>query len=259
MTMYYYRYMDSRCVTNQKALLESGTLGSKGHVQVILPHLTESYASQKDPNDAEGDIPYCTLKSFPSMIEHCIQWSRDKFESLLKIKPSLVEKFFTKNADNIDIVLANLKSSSDDSYFVEDAHKVAKMLTHYCFTLDDCVVLARSKFEKYFAHKAKDILYAYPLDHLMSDNSPFWKLPKRPPSPIVFDFDEPMHAAFVRSLARLYADLYAVEAWKEKLDEPGYLKSVLDANKDKIPVWKPRKKHIETDETKKKSELGLSK
>ncbi|XP_015766357.1 PREDICTED: ubiquitin-like modifier-activating enzyme 6 [Acropora digitifera] len=40
------RYMDSRCVSTQRALLESGTMGPKGHVQVIVPHLTESYASQ---------------------------------------------------------------------------------------------------------------------------------------------------------------------------------------------------------------------
>eukprot|EP00105_Crassostrea_gigas_P046163 XP_019930311.1 PREDICTED: ubiquitin-like modifier-activating enzyme 6 [Crassostrea gigas] len=50
------RYVDSRCVTNQRALLESGTLGTKGHVQVIIPHLTESYSSQSDP--------YCTLSHF---------------------------------------------------------------------------------------------------------------------------------------------------------------------------------------------------
>ena len=36
----------SRCVTNQRALLESGTMGAKGHVQVIVPHLTESYGNQ---------------------------------------------------------------------------------------------------------------------------------------------------------------------------------------------------------------------
>jgi len=36
----------SRCVTNQKPLLESGTMGAKGHVQVIVPHLTESYSTQ---------------------------------------------------------------------------------------------------------------------------------------------------------------------------------------------------------------------
>ena len=38
-------YVDSRCVTAMTPLLESGTLGPKGHVQVILPHLTESYSS----------------------------------------------------------------------------------------------------------------------------------------------------------------------------------------------------------------------
>jgi ubiquitin-activating enzyme E1-like protein 2 len=71
----------SRCVTNQRSLLESGTMGAKGHVQVIVPHLTESYASQQDPPDQ--DVPYCTLKSFPANIEHTIQWARDKVCHLL--------------------------------------------------------------------------------------------------------------------------------------------------------------------------------
>ena len=31
---------------------------------------------QRDPPDE--DVPYCTLKSFPAQIEHCIQWARDK-------------------------------------------------------------------------------------------------------------------------------------------------------------------------------------
>jgi len=36
----------SRCVSNQCPLIDSGTMGPKGHVQVIVPHLTESYTSQ---------------------------------------------------------------------------------------------------------------------------------------------------------------------------------------------------------------------
>jgi len=50
-----------RCVSAKIPLLESGTLGPKGHVQVILPYLTESYGSQADPVE-EGEIPHCTLK-----------------------------------------------------------------------------------------------------------------------------------------------------------------------------------------------------
>ena len=72
----FYFLLSSRCVTNQKPLLESGTMGAKGHVQVIVPHMTESYTSQQDPVD--HDVPYCTLKSFPAQIEHTIQWARDK-------------------------------------------------------------------------------------------------------------------------------------------------------------------------------------
>ena len=48
------RYVDSRCVENKVPLLESGTLSSKGHVQVIIPYKTETYGSMQDPNDTTG-------------------------------------------------------------------------------------------------------------------------------------------------------------------------------------------------------------
>jgi molybdopterin/thiamine biosynthesis adenylyltransferase len=43
------QYMDKRCVSNKVPLFESGTLGPKGHVQVIVPYKTENYGSQADP------------------------------------------------------------------------------------------------------------------------------------------------------------------------------------------------------------------
>lgn len=39
-------YMDQRCVDTARPLLESGTTGAKGHTQIVVPHLTESYGSQ---------------------------------------------------------------------------------------------------------------------------------------------------------------------------------------------------------------------
>lgn len=35
----------SRCVSNKKPLLDSGTMGTKGHTEIIVPNLTESYNS----------------------------------------------------------------------------------------------------------------------------------------------------------------------------------------------------------------------
>lgn len=40
-------YMDRRCVYYRKPLLESGTLGTKGNVQVVIPFVTESYSSSQ--------------------------------------------------------------------------------------------------------------------------------------------------------------------------------------------------------------------
>lgn len=64
-------YVDRRCVFYRKPLLESGTLGTKGNVQVVIPFLTESYSSSQDP--PEKTIPICTLKNFPNAIEHTLQ------------------------------------------------------------------------------------------------------------------------------------------------------------------------------------------
>lgn len=80
-------YIDSRCVENSKPLVESGTLGPKGHVQVIIPFQTESYGSKRDPEE-DNEIPYCTLKMFPEETLHCLEWARDKFEKMFFTKPS---------------------------------------------------------------------------------------------------------------------------------------------------------------------------
>ena len=65
--------MDQRCVFYVKPLLESGTFGTKGNVQVIVPHITESYSSSQDP--PEKETPVCTVKNFPNAIAHTIEVS----------------------------------------------------------------------------------------------------------------------------------------------------------------------------------------
>lgn len=59
-------------------MIDSGTLGPKGHVQVVIPFYSESYASGKDPEDSK-EIPHCTLKMFPEETLHCVEWAKDLF------------------------------------------------------------------------------------------------------------------------------------------------------------------------------------
>lgn len=88
-------YIDQRCVTAKTPLLESGTLGPKGHVQVILPYKTESYGSMADPED-NTEIPHCTLKMFPEETLHCVEWARDKFGKMFTQMPTSAIKIVDK-------------------------------------------------------------------------------------------------------------------------------------------------------------------
>jgi ubiquitin-activating enzyme E1 len=57
-------YVDSRCVWYHKALLESGTLGTKANSQMVIPNETQCYGDSQDP--PEESIPMCTLRNFPN-------------------------------------------------------------------------------------------------------------------------------------------------------------------------------------------------
>lgn len=84
-------YMDRRCVYYRLSLLESGTLGTMGNIQVVVPFLTESYSSSQDP--PERSIPICTLKNFPNAIEHTLQWARDMFEGVFTQNPQNASQY----------------------------------------------------------------------------------------------------------------------------------------------------------------------
>lgn len=97
-------YVDQKCVWYEKPLLESGTLGTKANSQMIVPHVTQCYGDSQDP--PEESIPMCTLRSFPNLIEHCIEWGRAKFEGL----------FAQRVMDSIDLV-------KDQEQWLKDARQ----------------------------------------------------------------------------------------------------------------------------------------
>uniref|UniRef100_A0AAQ5YXB7 E1 ubiquitin-activating enzyme n=1 Tax=Amphiprion ocellaris TaxID=80972 RepID=A0AAQ5YXB7_AMPOC len=169
------RYVDSRCVSNQRPLLDSGTMGTKGHTEIIVPNLTESYNSHRDP--PEEEIPFCTLKSFPSVIEHTIQWARDKFENAFVHKPSMYSSFWQTHS-SAEVVLQRMQAGES----LEGSFQVIKLLSRRPSQWEQCVTIARLKFEKYFKRKALQLLHSFPLDTRLKDGSLFWQSPKRPPS-----------------------------------------------------------------------------
>jgi molybdopterin/thiamine biosynthesis adenylyltransferase len=86
-------FIDQKCVMARTPLLDSGTLGPKGHVQVIIPYKTESYGELADAEDITA-IPQCTLKMFPEEPIHCIEWAKDMFSNLFTLKSQNFNKIF---------------------------------------------------------------------------------------------------------------------------------------------------------------------
>lgn len=64
------------------------------------------------------------------------------------------------------------------------------------------------------------LMHTYPLDAKTKNGEPFWKLPKRPPTPIMsFDPENILHCTFVTSMAVLVAKVYKIPFPKNFRDE----------------------------------------
>ncbi|CAF3810848.1 unnamed protein product [Rotaria socialis] len=230
------RYMDSRCITNKKPLVESGTMGSKGHTFVVVPYKSESYSNQNDPIDK--DVPYCNVKSFPANIEHCTIWAREKFESTFSMKPSLYNSIMSQE---------NIWNRINNGETIDDLPKIYKFMKRKCTNWNNCLNSAREKFDKYFSNKARDLLHKFPADMVDDKGILYWKLPKRAPTPIDFDINNNLHYDFVLSCAKILAKIYAVSVKHEQINDVGANKNII--LQTKIEPWQPRNKVIITDPT----------
>ncbi|XP_072016997.1 ubiquitin-like modifier-activating enzyme 6 [Amphiura filiformis] len=245
------RYVDGRCVKNSKPLFESGTEGIRGHVQVIIPGITETYSAHGSPKSTS--IPFCTLKYFPSRIEHTIQWARDEFESLFCLKPIMLNNYW----DSAGLPEQTLKSvtvmatpldphpkSMDNGLLPTNTSQVVKILKKRPATWKECVSSACLKFENDFNHKAKQLLHSYPEDARTDNGELFWKYPRRKPMPVAFDPDNEMHMMFIETAARLLAFVYNVDVTEDDVSRQNVNYLLKDIE---TPTFEPKNKVIVTD------------
>ncbi|XP_030373603.1 ubiquitin-like modifier-activating enzyme 1 [Scaptodrosophila lebanonensis] len=229
-------YMDRKCIFNRIPLVETGTLGTMGNVQVIVPFATESYSSSQDP--PEKSIPICTLKNFPNAIEHTLQWARDSFEGVFKqaaenaaqyiSDPQFTERILKLPGIQPLEILESIKKA-----LIDDKPK----------SFADCVEWARLYWEDQYANQIKQLLFNFPPDQITSSGQPFWSGPKRCPDPLVFDVNDPMHLDYIYAAANLRAEVYGIPQVRNR---QAVAELVLQV---KVPEFKPRSGvKIETNE-----------
>lgn len=209
-------YVDRRCIFYKKPLLESGTLGTKGNTQVVIPNMTESYSSSHDP--PEKSIPMCTLRSFPNKIDHTIAWAKSLFQGYFVDSPETVNLYLSQP----NYVEQTLKQNPDIKGTLTN---ISHLLNDRPYSFDDCIKWAREEFEVKFNHDIKQLLYNFPEDAVTSNGGAFWSGPKRAPKPLEFDIENPDHLNFVIGGANLLAYIYGLKEPNATIED---YKKVLD-------------------------------
>ncbi|XP_042702153.1 ubiquitin-like modifier-activating enzyme 7 isoform X2 [Chrysemys picta bellii] len=195
-------YVDGRCIRYLKPLLDSGTEGTKGHVQVVVPHLTQPFGSP--PDLTESAVPLCTLRHFPSAIEHTLQWARDEFDGLFKVPAENVNKFLE------DPAFLEVQRT------MQDLEGVRSSLQEKPRSWQDCVSWARQRWESLYHHTILNLLHAFPPGHETSPGVPFWAGPKRCPQPLEFDCDNSTHMDYIMAAASLFAQTHRLQVPRDR-------------------------------------------
>uniref|UniRef100_A0A8C3H5S0 E1 ubiquitin-activating enzyme n=1 Tax=Chrysemys picta bellii TaxID=8478 RepID=A0A8C3H5S0_CHRPI len=196
-------YMDRRCVYYRKPLLESGTLGTKGNVQVVIPFLTESYSSSQDP--PEKSIPICTLKNFPNAIEHTLQWARDEFEGLFKQPAESVNQYIS----DPKFMERTLKLPGTQPLEVLEAVNKS-LVSDRPRSWADCVGWACRHWHCQYSNNIRQLLHNFP-PHQVSPRPPLWA-PPQSQHPLRAP---PLHMDYIVAAANLFAQTYGITGTRD--------------------------------------------
>jgi len=208
------KYSDSKCIFYSLPLLESGTMGTLSNSDIIIPFQTPSYSEHNLPPEDTDKIPMCTLRNFPNLIEHCIEWSRAQFTDLFEMPA----KDFNSLLKNPPFFIKNL--AKEDSGVQYERLKEIRFMMDNIFepTYERCILMAHSLLLKNFRDKINDLIAIYPKDYQKKDpyteeKTFFWAGAKTFPQAIEFfgALPEESHVLYLYAVANLYATMYDIE------------------------------------------------
>ena len=209
------KYIDNKVVLYQKPAVDSGTLGAKAHSQIIIPHKTLTYCD-KAPSGVTLTIPVCTLRHFPSLIQHCIEWSRDLFSGYFGSIINEVKNFFV----NYNLFKLNIQREGSPKYQLE---KLGLLKTHIDIIVNKDIKkmceFAIKNYTKCFDHDIRQLLISFPPDYKNKDGSDFWVGSKRLPHPIPFNLDKDIDLCltYVTSFVRIMSHSLGIFLTEEQL------------------------------------------
>ncbi|KAL7272904.1 E1 ubiquitin-activating protein uba2 [Rhizina undulata] len=106
------RHVNKMCLAADVPLIESGTTGFNGQVQVIRKGNTECYDCTQKP--VPKSFPVCTIRSTPSQPIHCIVWAKSYlFTEIFGTSEESPDMDPSENSENAQEI-ANLKREASE-------------------------------------------------------------------------------------------------------------------------------------------------
>ncbi|KAK9458752.1 uncharacterized protein V1516DRAFT_714224 [Lipomyces oligophaga] len=141
------RHVNRLCLTSEVPLIESGTTGFNGQVQVIVNGKTECYDC--NPKPVPKSFPVCTIRSTPTQPVHCIVWAKSYlFSQLFGISEEESQDFDNSvTSDNADEI-KNLQREMLELKAVKDAFgkpEFTKLVFEKVFKVDIARLLSMTE------------------------------------------------------------------------------------------------------------------
>ena len=212
------QYIDNKVVFHQKLSVDSGTKGLEAHSQIIIPFKTVTYKDMA-PSSVTKEIPQCTLRHFPSLIQHCIEWSKDSFFGYFGDSLNEVKIFFNdfkafkeliKREGSASLQLRKLEFLKKQIDII-----VTKDIKKLCQFGIDC-------FTSNFDHNIQQLLSLYPPNYKTKINDQvvdFWTGSKRLPHPIKFNPEDKLCLEYVIKFVQILVHALGIQLTKEDLSK----------------------------------------
>ena len=210
-------YVDTQCVKHTKPLFESGTLGTKGNTQPVIPHITESYGASQD-QEQESSFPACTIKNFPTLIQHTIHWAMDDFDGLFVKQPQTLKQYLKAVEQNDYTYLESIPQNEQNVI-----KNIVKRLLNKCYlfvsepSVSKYIIWACQIYQERFANRINRLLKTHPEDS-MTDSKLFWSNGKKCPKPITsIDLSDETTRNFIIATTKLLANTYIFNEYSNAL------------------------------------------
>ena len=199
-------YVNKKCHKFNKTFLDAGTNGTKGRVTVVIPYVTTPLEFSQTNN--QTPIPMCTLKFFPTKIEDCIEWSKEKFNNLFKLNILQFKNFIFDSNEELFKKL-NEKPQIDFIDIYKNIESFMKLMNQENEEkiLEKIIYKALECFHEYYNIKIKELLKFNPPDKKTDDGKPFWNAIKKAPKIIEkMDINDKMTKLFIISFTHILSN-----------------------------------------------------